>query len=189
MSMSRPGTVAVLAGTLLFALAACGSPTSGNTNASTGMGSLAPTASAASTVPSSVPANSTPSPVPSPTPSVVITTVSGDTVLFATPSGNIGCALSADNVRCDIGDRTWTAPPKPSTCQLDYGNGLVLSGSGAAVSCAGDTLLHATTNVLAYGHGLRDGLMQCVSQSSGVRCDDLGTGHGFTLAKENYTLF
>lgn len=186
MSMSRPGTVAVLAGTLLFALAACGSTNSGS-NASTGMGSLAPTtpSSIFSTSPSPAPATVT----PSPTPSVVISTVSGDTVLFATPSGNIGCALSADNVRCDIGDRTWTVPAKPSTCQLDYGNGLVLSGSGAAVSCAGDTLLHATTNVLAYGHGLRDGLMQCVSQSSGVRCDDLGTGHGFTLAKENYSLF
>jgi hypothetical protein len=182
MSISRPRTVAVLAGTLLLTLGACSSATSGTgatpgSGASAGIGGLPPGTTAPPTVP------------PGPTPSVVITTVSGDTSLFATPSGNIDCAVSATNVRCDIGDRTWSAPPRPPDCALDYGNGVVLDAGGARVSCAGDTLLHATTTVLPYGHGVRDGQVLCVSQPSGVRCEYTGTGHGFTLAKEGYTLF
>jgi hypothetical protein len=184
MSISRPRTVAVLAGTLLFALGACSSTTSGTGTtsgggASAGMGSLAPAPTAPPTATAS----------PSPAPSVVIVTASGDTSFFVTPSGNIDCAVSANSVRCDIGDRTWSAPPRPQDCSLDYGNGVVVDATGARLSCAGDTLLHATTNVLAYGHGVRDGQVLCVSQPSGVRCEYTGTGHGFTLAKEGYTLF
>jgi hypothetical protein len=43
--------------------------------------------------------------------------------------------------------------------------------------------------VLAYGHGVRDGQVLCVSQPAALRCEYVATGHGFTLAKEAYTLF
>lgn len=190
MSISRPRTLAVLAGTLLLALGACSSTNSGSRAAAGGggqaqsaMGSVAPPSA---TAPTSAPAGAT---APASTPSVIIETVSGDTSFFVTPSGNIDCAVSATDARCDIGDRTWSSPPRPTDCQLDYGNGAVVDATGARLSCAGDTLLHVTTNVLQYGHGVRDGQVLCVSQPTGVRCEYLATGHGFTLAKESYTLF
>ena len=33
---------------------------------------------------------------------------------FKTPSGNIGCAMGGGAVRCDIKQKSWEAPPKPS---------------------------------------------------------------------------
>jgi uncharacterized protein DUF6636 len=176
MSLSRPRTATVLAGMVLLALGACGS-----TNPATGTAGQPP-----GPQPSTAPALAT---SPASTPSLIIETVSGGTFLFVTPSGNIGCAVTGTNARCDIGDRSWTPPPKPATCQLDYGNGAVVDGTGARLSCAGDTLLHATTALLPYGHGVRDGQVLCVSQATGVRCEYVRTGHGFLLAKEGYTLF
>ena len=180
-SLSRPRTATVLAamvlaGMVLLALGACG-PTSPGT--------------ATAPAPSALPSATAPAGTTSPagTPSLVIETVSGDTSFFVTPSGNIDCAVTATNARCDIGDRSWTPPPKPASCQLDYGNGAVVDATGARLSCAGDTLLHVTTTVLPYGHGVRDGQVLCVSQATGVRCEYVGTGHGFLLAKEGYTLF
>jgi hypothetical protein len=169
----------MLAGAVLLTLGACTTTTAGPAVAVSSPGITGTTTDAAT------PGATT----PGATASVVIATVSGDTTLFLTPSGNIGCAVTASGARCDIGDRFWTAPPKPASCQLDYGNGVSVSASGAGVSCAGDTLLHSSTNVLAYGHGIRNGQVQCVSQSTGVRCEYLATGHGFTIAKEAYTLF
>jgi len=177
---------AVLAAVLLIALAGC-TPGGSTSGAAAATGGPAPTNAALAPVPSATTAASAAGPAA--TPSAAIQMVSGDTWLFATPSGNIDCALSATDVRCDIGDRIWSAPPRPQDCQLDYGNGVVVSASGAGLSCAGDTLLHATTTVLAYGHGARDGDVLCVSQQTDVWCQYVPTGHGFTLAREGYTLF
>jgi hypothetical protein len=189
MVRSRPRAVAMVAGAVLLTLGACTATTTTAAPAVTVSASGAPTPG--TTTPSATAPNGTAdSTAPAAaTPSANIVTVTGDTSFFITPSNNIGCAVTTSSARCDIGDRSWTVPPKPASCQLDYGNGLVVSASGAAVSCAGDTVLHVTTSVLPYGHGVRNGQMQCVSQSTGVRCEDLATGHGFTLAKEAYTLF
>jgi hypothetical protein len=183
--MVRSGSraVAMLAGAVLLTLGAC---TATTTTAGPAVGGSAPGITGATTPAATTPASTAP---PAATPSVVIATVSADTTLFVTPSGNIACALTATGARCDIGDRSWVVPAKPASCQLDYGNGVSVNASGAAVSCAGDTLLHSNTNVLAYGHGIRNGQVQCVSQPTGVRCEYLAGGHGFTIAKEAYTLF
>jgi hypothetical protein len=109
---------------------------------------------------------------------------------FLTPSRNIGCQLSPASVRCDIGRRNWSAPPKPASCALDYGNGLVIEGAGTTgFACAGDTLLGAGQQVLEYGHGLRAGAFVCDSESSALRCVNEGSGHGFMLAVESYAVF
>src|SRR5258706_3939129 len=44
-------------------------------------------------------------------------------VFFMSPSGNIGCALSETGARCDIRDRSWTPPPRPATCDVNFGLG------------------------------------------------------------------
>jgi hypothetical protein len=190
MVRSRARAVAMLAGGVLLTLGACTANTTTAGPAVTVSASGAPTpgtTAPGATTPSATTADST-APAAT-TPSATIVTVTGDTSFFITPSKNIGCAVTTSGARCDIGDRSWTTPSKPASCHLDYGNGLVVSASGAAVSCAGDTLLYVSTSVLPYGQGVRNGQMQCVSQSTGVRCEDLATGHGFTLAKEAYTLF
>jgi hypothetical protein len=109
---------------------------------------------------------------------------------FQTPSKNITCDLSAAQVRCDIDKHDWAAPSKPSSCQLGWGRGVYVDSSAvAAFMCAGDTLSGSATLVLEYGTGLRSGDFVCDSESSAIRCDNEQTGHGFTLAIQNYNLF
>ena len=40
---------------------------------------------------------------------------------FTSPSGNIGCFIDVDYVRCDIAQRSWTPPARPADCEFDYG--------------------------------------------------------------------
>ena len=58
---------------------------------------------------------------------------------FTSPSGNIGCYLDTDTVRCDIAERDWTPPPRPASCPdaVDFGQGVTLSvGRSATFVCA-----------------------------------------------------
>jgi hypothetical protein len=113
-----------------------------------------------------------------------------DQAIFLTPSKNIGCELSPASVRCDIGNRDWTRPAKPADCALDYGNGLYLEkDKTAGFTCAGDSLLGATKDILEYGHALRAGDFLCDSESGALRCANQHSGHGFTLSVQSYTLF
>jgi uncharacterized protein DUF6636 len=109
---------------------------------------------------------------------------------FQTPSKNITCDLSTEQVRCDIDKHNWAPSAKPASCRLDWGHGLYVDKSGVAdFLCAGDTLKGSATEVLEYGSGLRAGDFLCDSESSAIRCDNEQTGHGFTLAVEDYNLF
>ena len=110
-------------------------------------------------------------------------------VIFRTPSKNIFCALSRSEVRCDIIRKTWKPPAKPADCDLDWGNGLYISSGRSGVTCAGDTLIGAATETLAYGRGYRSGDVVCDSESVGLTCRDEKTGRGFTLASARYSLF
>ncbi|WP_412752510.1 DUF6636 domain-containing protein [Krasilnikovia sp. M28-CT-15] len=108
---------------------------------------------------------------------------------FQLPSKNIGCYLSAELARCDIAKRSWTPPPKPANCELDWANGATVEGSRkASLTCAGDTVLGGRDE-LAYGRSLRAGDMVCDSRSTGVHCANLTTGHGFALSVQKYELF
>jgi hypothetical protein len=109
---------------------------------------------------------------------------------FRTPTGNIGCQVAASYARCDIREHTWKAPPKPTDCDLDWGNGVSVSGSGpGGVVCAGDTALDPSAPVLQYGKSSTVGSIECVSRESGVTCRKDATGHGFSLSRERYELF
>jgi hypothetical protein len=111
------------------------------------------------------------------------------TFRFTTPSKNIGCFVGADAARCDIVRKSWKPPPKPAGCDLDYGNGLTVeAGEKATVVCAGDTVLGAK-EILPYGEAVKVGSFVCESQNSGVRCRNDDSGHGFTIAREKFTLF
>jgi hypothetical protein len=108
---------------------------------------------------------------------------------FDSPSGNIGCVISKQSVRCDIRDHSWHSPPKPKSCELDYGGGVAVDKSGRAqFLCAGDTTLHSGP-ALAYGDSIQKARFRCVSKETGMRCVNKRNGHGFFLAKQSYSLF
>jgi hypothetical protein len=109
---------------------------------------------------------------------------------FQSPSGNIGCVIGRrGGVRCDIRNRDWNPPPRPASCQLDWGFGLTvgLKGRGRFV-CAGDTTLGQGRR-LAYGKAIRRGRFRCISRRSGMRCVNRRNGHGFALSRERARRF
>jgi len=108
---------------------------------------------------------------------------------FRSPTGNIGCAISAQGVRCDIQNRSWRPPAKPRSCDVDFGQGLTVDRSGrAGFVCAGDTVLHVGRKV-AYGTLVRRGRFACRVRTSGVRCLNTRNRHGFSLSAQRYRRF
>ena len=109
---------------------------------------------------------------------------------FQSPSGNIGCVIGKQQgVRCDIRKHDWTAPPKPASCELDWGSGVVVGRHGRAeIVCAGDTTLGAGRH-LAYGDAIARGRFRCVSRRRGMRCVNRRNDHGFVLSRERVRRF
>jgi hypothetical protein len=112
---------------------------------------------------------------------------------FQSPSKNIGCAITLGSlgprVRCDIRQHSWHASPKPRSCHLDWGNGLVVGRHGKArFVCAGDTVL-GQGRVLAYGKAIQFGGFRCTSRQSGMRCVNRASQHGFKLSRQEAKRF
>jgi len=108
---------------------------------------------------------------------------------FRSPSGNIGCAITSQSVRCDIRERSWRPPPKPRSCDVDYGQGLAVSRTGRGqFVCAGDTTLGVGRTV-AYGTLVRRGRFACRVRTTGVRCVNTRNRHGFALSRQGYRRF
>ena len=156
---------------------------------SSGGGSKASTSSSTSTATSTT---TTPPSSSATTRATTSTTRPPDLAIgaFQTPTGNIGCVVASGIARCDIKQHTWTPPPKPASCNLDYGNGLTLDVQGPArVSCAGDTVLDPSARVLPYGQRTRQGSIVCDSEQAGVTCTNETNTHGFFLSSGSYRLF
>jgi hypothetical protein len=115
---------------------------------------------------------------------------------FQTPSRNIGCIyvapLAAGDqpyLRCDIGGGLHPLPPRPKTCDLDWGYGYQMYATGRAKPfCAGDTAKDPRAPVLAYGRTWRKGPFTCLSRSIGLRCANRSR-HGFFLSREHSYTF
>lgn len=107
---------------------------------------------------------------------------------FQSPSGNIGCFVDASGARCDIRQRSWTPPPKPAACDLDYGQGIEVSSDHADFVCAGDTTLGAGPP-LPFGSSSQRGVFICESASAGMTCHETRHGHGFFISRESFRLF
>jgi hypothetical protein len=110
---------------------------------------------------------------------------------FRTPSDNIGCSLyAAQSARCDIHEHSWSPPPKPADCPLDWGFGLQVASTGqGSFICAGDTAFDPSSPVLGYGQRAREGSFLCASDQAGVTCTNGDNGHGFFLSRDNYRVF
>ena len=111
---------------------------------------------------------------------------------FRSPSGNIGCMLSAGQARCDIEHRTWTPPARPASCpaEVDFGQGLEMATVGnPRFVCAGDTARDPSSAVLPYGTSTIAGSFDCLSATNGMTCTRPSDGHGFFLSIQTYRLF
>jgi hypothetical protein len=109
---------------------------------------------------------------------------------FQSPSHNIGCVLDKHFVRCDIREKTWPTPPKPASCDVDYGQGVSVGQHGRAdYVCAGDTALDDSVDVLGYGDRISKGNIRCSSKTKGMRCVNLDTKDGFFLSRDVVKLF
>jgi hypothetical protein len=113
-----------------------------------------------------------------------------DPARFVTPSGNIACAMSDDEVRCDVAQRSWTLPAIPADCEQEFGAGAVLSGGRVGeLTCAEGTVAGRGLEVLEYGSAVRRKGVLCASRETGVRCEDEQSRHGFQVARADYELF
>lgn len=110
---------------------------------------------------------------------------------FVTPTGNIRCSLGSgpegDGVRCDIRDKQWESPPKAADCEFDWGYSLYLTEEQSGFACVSDAI--DPVEPLPYGETEALGRVECTSRQTGVRCEHLGSGHGFELSRARYSLF
>lgn len=105
-------------------------------------------------------------------------------LFFHTPTENIGCALSANGVRCDIQEHNWQPPPKPADCDLDWGYGLAVAESEPGhFFCGGDSVF-GVGGAVGYGQEVRRGDYGCAISRNGVRCENSLSGHGFVLSRQ-----
>ncbi len=122
----------------------------------------------------------TPPPAPAPPPQT----------LFASPSGNIWCAISETGARCDIAEKTWNPGPQPATCTAPvWGPGVAVDGNGPQVVCADASIVRGGGGTLEYGRSVTVGDFVCASSEAGMRCVQSSTEHGFSLSRRAYTFF
>ncbi len=108
---------------------------------------------------------------------------------FTTPSKNIFCVIYGDRLRCEIVSRLSPMPPQPDSCNLDWGNGLVLRKVGKAkVLCAGDTAYSPNYKTLAYGETWSKSGFICKSRTDGLTCTN-PKGNGFFLNRKEWKTF
>ena len=119
-------------------------------------------------------------------------TAAAGVVSFRMPSRNIECAEltgARATLRCDIRSGVKPLPPKPASCEFDWGAGFVLGRRGRAhVSCVSDSVHSPSARVLRYGTTWRRDGFVCVSRTTGLRCRN-AAGHGFFLSRRHSFAF
>jgi len=125
---------------------------------------------------------------------------------FHTLDGNISCAVLKDTktrrkhhrkikgfpgeARCDLREHTWVAPPKPKSCPVDWGEGVVVSRHGLGnYVCAGDTVANPAAPALGPGASVTLGRYTCSVLAVSVRCTNNVNGHGFEVSSASVSLF
>ena len=109
---------------------------------------------------------------------------------FHSPSRNIDCVISGDQARCDIRQHSFRAPPRPRSCDLEWGSVVAVGKASkrGSFACVGDTARDPKAKTLAYGKTIRAGGMRCTSRTDGIRCRN-SRGHGFLISRARYLLF
>ena len=121
---------------------------------------------------------------------VLAASASASLVGFQSPSHNIGCYMDGHGVRCDVKEHSWTPPPKPADCDVDWGQGVAVDRHGfSSYVCAGDTALDPNNDVLPYGEKITRGRFKCKSKQSGMKCVNTRNKHGFVVSRSEVDLF
>ena len=107
---------------------------------------------------------------------------------FTSPTKRISCAVFEDSLRCDVLGYAWkNLPPKPGSCDFDWGGAVGLSASGRPRHlCVSDAVDRG--RVLGYDKSWRYGSFRCTMRTSGVTCTNRSQ-HGFELARERFRFF
>jgi hypothetical protein len=110
---------------------------------------------------------------------------------FQTESHKVGCYLSGQGARCDVRKPRWEAPPKPPSCELDWGQGVAVGRHGPAdYVCAGDTTLDPGHQVLFSGDKVRRGRFKCKAKGrSTIKCVNTRNEHGFIVSRGSAEVF
>src|SRR3954469_3131480 len=110
-------------------------------------------------------------------------------VSFHSPTGNIRCVIAARVLtRCEITERDWRPPPKPRSCEFDWGNTLEVGLRGRGrFGCVSDAV--EPGRELPYGESVARARFRGRSRRSGVRCVNPRNGHGFALSRERVRRF
>jgi uncharacterized protein DUF6636 len=115
---------------------------------------------------------------------------SGSEIAFLrTPTGNIMCGLTwgtgPAQLRCDILSGLRPMPPRPASCEFDWGAGYRLNRTGRArVSCVSDSVASRSARVLRYGTTWRRLGFACTSKRTGLTCVN-SSKHGFLLSRRH----
>lgn len=109
---------------------------------------------------------------------------------FRTPSGNIHCQVPDWNLRCDILVLQGRPPPKPRSCDRDWGQAFSLPRDEGRAQriCYSDTVMDERLETLPYGSTWRQLGFTCVSEPSSLTCSNR-FGHGFRLSRSSQRLF
>jgi hypothetical protein len=108
---------------------------------------------------------------------------------FQLPSGTIHCAVFDQRLRCDVLNFIYQRPPRPRSCDLDYGGAVEMGPRGApGLICHGDTVANPMAPVLGYGQAWQGGGMSCAATTQALRCVN-GEGRGFEMARARLLLF
>ena len=107
---------------------------------------------------------------------------------FHSPSANIRCDIFKQGVRCDTFQKSWSPPPKPKSCEFDWGGSIGLGHRGKAhFLCVSDATEQGPA--LAYGDAIKVHGFRCASLTSGVRCVSRRSGKGFKVSRQGYRFF
>jgi hypothetical protein len=114
---------------------------------------------------------------------------------FMMPSRNIYCAFTSElpersqYLRCELAGSLNPMPSRDRSCNLDWGNGLVLpKAAKAKVLCAGDTIYSPNYPILRYGQTWKKAGFTCKSATNGLTCTN-GKRQGFFLNREEWRTF
>lgn len=90
---------------------------------------------------------------------------------FQMPSGKIACQIFEGILRCDVLDNLAPLPPRPKSCDLDWGHAFTMGQKTKShLLCAGDTVMNRNLPVLAYGKSWKKQGFSCQSSPTGLTC-------------------
>ncbi len=107
---------------------------------------------------------------------------------FASPSGNIVCALTVDSTDCVISSFDYAAEDAASCDDDAAGGHLRVEPAGASMPCE-PLVVAGGVPTLDYGETTSAHGYTCESAESGVTCRHDESGYGFTVARRAYDLF